>query len=243
MTACAILLAGGAGTRLHQSENKVYLPVADRPLVAWSLDAFERSPLINEIVLVIREEDRGRIEEVLAGHPTSKVGTIVEGGATRHASEHAGLEAVAPRIDTGEIDLVLIHDGARPFVRQRLLRRIVETARAVGGAVPGMELDAPVLLRAGSDRDGEQAVLPTDDLRRVQTPQAFRASDLLRTYREAAKVGFAGVDTSESVERFSDLDVEVVPGDPDNIKVTFVQDLFAVEELAVRWPGEDDGRH
>lgn len=232
MTTTAIVLAGGAGTRLRRSENKVYLPVADRPLVSWSLSAFESSDLIDDVVLVIRAADRERAESLLAQRRVAKLRAVVEGGATRHASEHAGLTAIAADIDSGRTDLVLVHDAARPFVSRELLARVVRGARQVGGAIPGLPMDGPVYR---ADAEGVARLIPAGSLRRVQTPQAFEARALLAAYRAAALEGFHGVDTAQSVERYTDLEVAVVQGDPRNVKVTFVEDLFTVESLAPRW--------
>jgi 2-C-methyl-D-erythritol 4-phosphate cytidylyltransferase len=228
----AILLAGGAGTRLHPSENKVYLPVADRPLLTWSLRTLETSPLIDDIVLVIRAADAGRARRVVDANPSVKLRAPVEGGAIRHASEQAGLDTLAPEIESGDVGLVVIHDAARPFVSHGLLARVVRTAQAVGGAIPGLPLEAGVCTAGEAQR---AVPVRHEDLRRVQTPQAFRAAELLAAYRAAAAAGFHGVDTAESVERFSDLEVRVVDGDPRNLKVTFVEDLFTIEELAASW--------
>lgn len=227
----AIVLAGGVGSRLRR-ENKVYLPIGSRPLLAWSLETFQASELVDEIVLVIRGADANRAQSVIAATPAPKLTRVVEGGATRHASEHAGLEALAPHIERGEIDLVLIHDAARPFVTHELVAAVVDAARASGGAVPGLPVETHVF----RSTDAVHLVsVQADDLRRVQTPQAFRARELLAAYRAAAAEGFHGVDTAESVERFTDLSVQIVNGDPDNIKVTFVEDLFTAEDLASRF--------
>ena len=242
MTNVAIVLAGGAGTRLHASENKVYLPVAGRPLLAWSLEAFDRSDSIDRIVLVIREADTERANDMLAAHPVRKLDTIVPGGSTRHESEHAGIEALAPAIERGEIGLVCVHDGARPFIRQALIEEIMQTAAAHGGAVPSLLLETPVLVRAGTGAASPPEPVATHDLRRVQTPQAFRARPLLRAHRQATADGLQGMDTTTPVTRYTDLVVKVVDGDADNIKVTFVEDLFAVEELAARWQDSDEER-
>jgi 2-C-methyl-D-erythritol 4-phosphate cytidylyltransferase len=228
----AILLAGGSGTRLRHSENKVYLQVGGRPLVSWSLDLFASSPLVDDIVLVIRVSDAAQVAQLGSG-PPAKLRAVVEGGPTRHASEHAGLEAIAPAIDDGSIELVLIHDAARPFVSRDLLARVIDTAARVGGAVPSLPLETPVFRNLPPHRLEQVAV---DDLRRVQTPQAFWARELLTAYRTAALEDFAGKDTAECVQRYTDLEVRAVEGDPRNIKVTFVEDLFAAEELAQAWP-------
>jgi 2-C-methyl-D-erythritol 4-phosphate cytidylyltransferase len=234
-----MVLAGGSGSRMGRAENKVYLPLSGRPLLAWSLDVFERSPVVDRIVLVVREGDEARAAAITDELGLTKLTDVVVGGATRHASEHAGLEALAGAIEDGEVDLVAIHDAARPFVTQELLRRILDTARAVGGAVPGLELGGEFLLRV--TEDDAPAPVSTTELRRVQTPQAFHARELLAAYRRASADGFHGVDTAESVECYSDLPVEVVPGDPNNIKVTFVGDLVTAEELAATLHLGSDG--
>ncbi len=238
MSTVAVLLAGGSGTRLQRAENKVYLNVGDRPLLAWSLDVFERSPLIDRIVLVVRDQDDDRAQRIITGAGIRKVDRLVRGGATRHESEHAALEAIAPEILDGTIDLVLIHDAARPFVRQALLDRIVHTAARVGGAVPGLPVDGDFLLRVVDDGRAPTPV-PTDELRRVQTPQAFHAAPLLAAYRQASDEGFHGVDTAGSVERYSDLHVELVPGDHDNVKITYVEDLLLAQSLATTWDPDE----
>lgn len=236
MTTTAILLAGGSGTRLGTGDNKAYLPLAGHPLLAWSLAAFERCGLIDDVVLVTRAEDRDRAREAAASIGATKLRTVVEGGATRHASEQAGLDAIAGDIAAGRVTLVAIHDAARPFVREALLERLLTTAAARGGSVPAMPVGTPFLVRPGSDAAQPAEVVRTDDLRRMQTPQAFHAPGLLAAYRAATAAGFHGVDTAETVERHGDLTVAVVEGDPDNRKVTFAEDLRAAEGLARTWP-------
>lgn len=234
MITAAIILAGGSGSRLQQAVNKVYLPIRERPMLAYCLETFERAAAIERVVVVIREEDRKQAEQVLAEIPISKSTVVVEGGPTRHRSEMAGLEALADRIEASEIELVAIHDGARPFVTLALLEELIEAARR-GGAVPGLPVEAP-LYRVEAE---QAAPLPEESLRRMQTPQIFLARPLLDAYRASIRFGEEGVDTAETIERFTDLDVEVVPGDPRNIKVTFVEDFFQAEEWATAW---DKGR-
>jgi 2-C-methyl-D-erythritol 4-phosphate cytidylyltransferase len=231
MTTAAIVLAGGSGTRSQQIFNKVYIPIRERPMLAYSLETFDRSESVGRLVLVIRDDDRQVAERVLAETPISKPTAVVAGGASRHQSEQAGLLALANAIETGEIDLVAIHDGARPFMTLELLEQVIGEARAHGGAVPGMPVEPPLY------RISETMVEPlsSDTLRLVQTPQVFRAAPLLAAYRKAAEVGFEGVDTAETVERFSDLEVALVAGDPRNLKITFIEDFFEAEDWAEMW--------
>lgn len=234
MTTAAILLAGGSATRLGAGRNKAYLPLADVPLLGWSLAAFERSRQVEAVILVVRSEDRADAQRIADELGITKLQDVVTGGDSRHASERAGLEAAATRISAGEIRLVAIHDAARPFVTDELLERILSTAEAVGGAIPALPVAEHLLVRTGPDDSG--TIVPTDDLRRVQTPQAFRAAELLDAYRRAEVAGFSGVDTAECVERFSDLEVAVVTGDPANVKVTFAADLRRAQLRAAAWP-------
>ena len=231
MTTTAILLAGGSGTRLGTGDNKAYLPLDGHPLLLWSLTAFERCGRIDDVVLVTRAEDLERARAVADAAGITKLRTIVEGGATRHASEQAGLDAIAGRIEDGSVDLVAIHDAARPFVSLDLLDGLLRTAAEHGGSAPGLPVGPPFLVRTD-----DAAVVWTDDLRRMQTPQAYRAAPLLAAYRAATAAGLHGVDTAETIEHHGDLGTVVVPGDPDNRKVTFIDDLRAAEERARTWP-------
>lgn len=227
----AILLAGGSGSRVHTDVNKVYLPIRDRDILAYSLETMDRSPRISRVVLVVREEDRGCAELLIVETMTSKLSHVVVGGSSRHLSELAGLRTLADEIEQGAIEIVAIHDGARPFMTRDLLDRLLETAIRHGGAIPGLPIEEP-LYRATSD--GVTMLLPVN-LRRVQTPQVFHARPLLHAYQASIAAGFEGVDTAETIERFSNLEVKMIPGDPRNIKITFVEDLFVAEEYALEW--------
>jgi len=227
----AIVLAGGSGSRVQRDVNKVYIPVHDRDLLEYSLETMDRSPRISLVALVVREEDQARAETLIGEALPSKLTHVVTGGASRHLSEMAGLNALRAAIESGEIDYVAIHDGARPFMTLRLLHALIDAAMEHGGAIPGLTISGP--LYRTTEYGAE--LLPPDTLRRVQTPQIFRARPLLAAYEASIEVGFEGVDTAETVERFSDLDVLVVPGDPRNIKVTFVEDFFTAEEYALEW--------
>jgi 2-C-methyl-D-erythritol 4-phosphate cytidylyltransferase len=231
MAVAAIVLAGGVGSRVRKNVNKVYLPVRDRDILAYSLETLGRSPRIARVVLVVREEDRGHAEFLALETIASKPSNVVIGGPSRHLSELAGIRALADLIESGAIEVVAIHDGARPFLTHDLLNRLLDAAVSHGGAIPGLPIEAP-LYRATSEG---LRLLPSQDLRRVQTPQVFHARVLLEAYQASVAAGFEGVDTAETVERFSDLEVKVIPGDPRNIKITFVEDLFVAEEYALDW--------
>jgi 2-C-methyl-D-erythritol 4-phosphate cytidylyltransferase len=220
-TAAAVVLAGGSGTRLGAEGNKVYLPLAGRPLLSWALEAFARAPSVGRLVLVARPADRP-LAQAAADAVTGQRVEIVDGGANRHGSEWAALRLLAPAIRTGELDVVAIHDGARPVVAQRLVEDTIAAARRHGAAVPGVPLAEVAhhdLRRVGGT------------LVRVQTPQAFRADLLLDAYERADADRFAGPDTAACVERYAGIAVHCIPGDPRNVKVTYRPDLALAERL------------
>lgn len=231
MSVAAIVLAGGSGSRVQRDVNKVYIPVHDRDLLEYSLETMDRSPRINQVALVVREEDQSRAELIIGETMPSKLTHVVTGGASRHLSEMAGLNALRSDIEAGDIDFVAIHDGARPFMTLRLLDALIDAAIEHGGAIPGLSIVEPLYRTTGAGVE----LLHPDTMRRVQTPQVFRARPLLAAYEASLEHGFEGVDTAETVERFSDLEVCVIPGDPRNIKVTFVEDFFTAEEYALEW--------
>ena len=204
----AILLAGGRGARAGFSANKAYVPIGGQPMISHSLRILDHSPWVVLLVLVIRPEDRRAAEQVVEQVGVTTPWLMAAGGESRHASERRGLEALSGEIAQGRIDLVAIHDGARPFVSSALLHQLFRDAKCHGGAVPTLPVEAPTHRLTGQ---GEIAILNQERLHRAQTPQVFAAQELLTAYRRAEEAGFEGVDTAETVERFSDLKQEPRP--------------------------------
>ena len=227
--AAAVVLAGGSGTRLGAEQNKVYLPLRGRPVLAWSLATFTGMPEVGVVVLVVREPDRELAERLLAEHSGGGI-EVVTGGRTRQESELAALRRLASRIAGGAIDVVLVHDGARPLAGRALASAVLATARAAGGAVPGLwRRDLATAAPDGSELTGPAP----DGLVAVQTPQGFRAVPLLAAYEEAARRGFAGTDTASCVECFApEVSIRWVPGEDRNIKITYAHDLLVAEHAA-----------
>jgi 2-C-methyl-D-erythritol 4-phosphate cytidylyltransferase len=214
MVAAGVVLAGGSGVRMGAGVNKVYLPLAGRPVVSWSLEAFSQVPDVGVLVLVARPADD--VDGVLGDLPVE----VVHGGATRQESELAALRHLASRVADGVVDVILLHDAARPLVSPALIADVLRAARAHGGAVPGLPAEDVVAV-AGDVVCGP----PLDGAIRVQTPQGFLAAPLIEAYEQAARDDFTGTDTASCMERYSGLPVQWVPGDEHNIKVTYPHDL------------------
>lgn len=211
-----VLLAAGSGSRVGADTNKVLLPLLGKPVLAWSLGTVAYLGYAERLVVVHRREDRDRVAGLA---PTA---TLVEGGPSRHASEWNALQALAGAIDAGEVEVVAIHDTARPLAGPALFDEVVRAASSYGGAIP---------VRPQHGLIGREADGPVGDLVAVQTPQAFRAAPLLAAYRQAAADGFEGTDTAACVERYSDLTVHAVPSEATNIKITFPEDVALAERL------------
>lgn len=225
--AALVLLAAGTGSRTGHSTNKVFLSLAGRRVFVWSLDATAADPGIGPVVLVVRADEVEAARAVLAREAPRRDVQVVVGGASRHASEWNAVQALLPAIDRGEVDVVVIHDAARPLSGPRMFADVVEAARVHGGAVPGRP-QSTVLVREGL------AVRPGEVVG-VQTPQAFTAAELVAAYRAAADAGFEGSDTAASVERFApQVTICNVAGSSTNIKITYAEDLFLAEALLAR---------
>jgi 2-C-methyl-D-erythritol 4-phosphate cytidylyltransferase len=219
--AAGVVLAGGSGTRVGGEVNKVYLPLAGRPILSWSLEALAAEPGIGVLVLVTRPQDVEFVEQVVAGIDVE----IVPGGTTRQGSELAALRHLAGRIEADDIDAVLIHDGARPLVSRSLVADVLRATRQYGGAIPGLRSED--LAEVVDDH-----VVPIlDDLVAVQTPQGFLAKPLLAAYEQAAADGFVGTDTASCIEQYTDIQVHWVPGEQRNLKVTYAHDLVVAERI------------
>ena len=180
---------------------------------------------MHRIVLVVRPEDRDAVREAVGPHLGAHDLWVVDGGAHRHDSEWQALRTLAAEIEDGEIDVVAIHDAARPLAPASLWREVIDAAAEHGGAIPVVPM--PRLSR----RDG--TVAPTG-LVGVQTPQAFAARELLDAYRQAERDGFVGTDTAACLERYADVVVTGVPSTAANLKVTFPEDIALAEALLTR---------
>lgn len=219
-----VLLAAGSGTRVGLDTNKVLLPLAGRRVLTWSLTWTAGLAWCIRTVVVVREQDRVAVRAALEREATGRSVDVVAGGSSRHSSELNALRLLAPQIHAGDIDVVAIHDAARPLTGPRMFDAVTQAAHAFGGAMP-------VLHQRGLVSTEADVSLGDDRLVTVQTPQAFRAQPLLEAYEAAAAEDFTGTDTASCMERYSDTVVRGLPGAATNIKVTYPEDLFLAERI------------
>jgi 2-C-methyl-D-erythritol 4-phosphate cytidylyltransferase len=225
MTAAVVVLAAGSGTRVGAHVNKVLLPLAGVPVVARSVRSACSPSGVRRVVLVVREGEQEAIRAAVEPYlpDDGPEVAMVTGGTTRHRSEWAALELLGPSIEAGEIDVVAMHDAARPLASVRLFEQVLATAERLGGAIPVTRLPDLVAV------DGEPIL---EGLVGVQTPQAFRAADLLAAHRAAAVDGFEATDTAGCLAAYTDLVISAVASDGGNLKVTVAGDLRVAEALS-----------
>jgi 2-C-methyl-D-erythritol 4-phosphate cytidylyltransferase len=230
--AVGVVLAAGLGSRVGADGNKAYLPLAGRSMVAWSLNTVAQVPEIQRSVLAYRRGERDLARNALSAELPGVSVELVEGGDSRHASEFNILRYLADDIESGAVDVVLIHDAARPIAGPDMFATALSVAREFGGAIPALSI--PDVAQSGPC--GLESLRDRGTLVRVQTPQAFRAIPLLQAYRSAAREGFEGTDTSSCIERFTDIEVRTYSGEERNLKVTYADDVAVAERLLNRDP-------
>jgi len=217
----SIVLAAGSGTRFGHDINKVWLPLNGRHIISRSLTNASANFKDARIILVINPDDEDFARKALAADEMPSSIEIVYGGASRHESEFNALQHLKPAIIAGDIDIVLIHDGARPLATPELFSAIADGAAQHGGAIPTIALDP-------REMNMERA----ETVARVQTPQGFRAQPLLAAYEKSIAEGFVGTDTAACMEKFyPEIKIFAVPGDVFNFKITYPQDLAIAEVL------------
>ncbi len=198
--------------------SKQYLSLADRPILAHTLALFDSHPQIDAIYLLVPAEDCADCRrQIVERYGFAKVRGVVPGGAERQQSVANGLRACGAAPD----DIILVHDGVRPFFPPELIPAVIETARRVGGCVVGVPVKDTIKTVV------EGRIVETPDRRRLwqaQTPQAFPFAVLEQAYASAAAEGFAGTDDASLVERLG-LPVAMLRGDYRNIKLTTPEDL------------------
>ena len=220
MKVAALIVAAGRGSRAGPGAPKQYRPLAGEPVLRRAMAAFSGHPRITSIIAVIHRDDETAYREAAAGLP--KLLDPAFGGETRQASVLAGLERLAA---AERPDLVLIHDGARPFVSARLITDCIEALATHQGALAALAVTDTI--RRGKDGLAGETV-PRDGLWRAQTPQAFHFEAILDAHRKAAGGDYTD---DAAVAAAAGMEVVLVEGDEDNFKVTSAADLARAERM------------
>ena len=217
----AVIVAAGKGRRMGTEISKQFLPLCGKEILAHSVEKFERAETIRDIVLVTGEDSLLDVRDMAQEYGWKKIVSVVAGGKERQDSVWNGLQAVSD-----DTDIVLIHDGVRPFVTEDILDHSIETAVEMGGCVAGVP--AKDTIKVCNSENIAVATPDRSTLWQIQTPQTFRKELILQAYQKAKAEGFVGTDDA-SLAEYSGCRVKVIMGSYRNIKITTKEDLLIGE--------------
>lgn len=218
-----LIPAAGYSLRWNMSDNKLFFPLGGKPILIQTLEVFQKCNLIENIVVIVREEDKSKWENLFKKYEISKIVDIVAGGKERQESVYNGLNRLG-----GDVEWVVIHDGARPFVTVQLIEASVREAlfyKAVIAAVPVVDT-----IKRTNKEGWVVDTLDRTNLWEVQTPQTFSFSLIVEAYCKARKEGWGGTDDASLVERLGHP-VKIILGSYENIKITTSEDLVFAETI------------
>ena len=222
----AIVVAAGKSERMGTGTDKAFLNLGPKPVLAWSLLAFERCTDVDQIVVVVRKDQIVATKALVRMFGISKIRTVVAGGQKRQDSVMNGLKEV-----DSDTRIVVIHDGARPCVKPETIAETVKVAKRTGAAVIGCHIwDTVKFVEKGT------TVSRTEDrskLWAVQTPQAFSASLIRRAYAEVVKRKVEVTDDASAVELIGEP-VKIFETDVPNLKITTVEDLRVAAAVVLK---------
>ncbi len=216
-----VLPAAGSGKRMGAGKNKLFLILQNKPILIHTLEVFQNDANCTGIWLAVKPEEREYIQRLLNEHHITKVKGLPNGGEERQHSVHSCIKEME------QVDIVLVHDAARPFITNDIIASLVECADVKGAAIAGVRAkDTMKKVRDGIIVE----TVDRDDLWMIQTPQAFQFDILYKAEDVAEKVGFLGTDEAMLVERLG-YPVHIVEASYDNIKMTTVEDLVIGEAI------------
>lgn len=214
----AVIVAAGKGRRMGTEISKQFLPLCGKEILAHTVEKFEQAACIRDIILVTGGDALQDVRQMAQEYGWKKIISVTEGGKERQDSVFLGLQQVPQ-----DTEIVLIHDGVRPFVTEEILERSIAAAKETGGCVAGVPAKDTIKV---CDAEGFAIATPNrSTLRQIQTPQTFRRKEILAAYEKAKADGFLGTDDA-SVAEHSGFPVRVIMGSYSNIKITTKEDLL-----------------
>lgn len=217
-----IIPAAGMGKRIGGSTKKQFLVLGDKPIIIYPLEVFESIPEIKSIQLVLQTGDIEFGQKALESFPFTKV-NIVSGGKERQDSVYNGIRHI-----TSPSDIILIHDGVRPFISTELINNIITASKEYGAVVPAIperdtirEVDSNYYIVKDLDRQ---------KVWRIQTPQAFRRDIILKSIEQAMADNYYATDDATLVAKYH-YPVKVIRGSELNIKITYPEDILLGESI------------
>lgn len=218
-----VIAAAGLSSRMKTKVNKQFLNINSKPVLAHTLEAFSNCEEVDEIVLVTQEIELENCKKnIVEKYSIGKIKEIVIGGATREESVYNGLKKVS-----ADTDIIISHDGARPFIKENHIIESIRVALDTGACILGVPVkDTIKVVEAGS----VERTPKRDRLWAIQTPQTFKKNIIIEAYENAKRLGLSGTDDSSLVE-YMGLDVKIIMGDYNNIKITTLEDMLIANSI------------
>lgn len=219
----ALIFAGGTGSRMHTTGMpKQFLKIYGKPIIVYTLEHFQKHPLIDKIIVVSISSHIDLMEELVGSYRLTKVSSIVTGGNTGQESIWNGLNAV--REYTGDDDIVLIHDGVRPVISEQLISDNIESVRKYGNGISACF--AWETICEAEDMRTISHVLPREKCLLAKAPQSFRIREIVEAHQKAMRDGITSATDSASLMKHYGHTLHYVPCDPSNIKITNPVDFY-----------------
>lgn len=216
-----VLPAAGSGKRMGAGQNKLFLLLEEKPILVHTLEVFQEDDSCTGIWLAVKPEERDYIQGLLEKYQITKVKGLANGGEERQHSVHSCIKEMQ------HVDIVLVHDAARPFITKPIIARLVEAAHENGAAIAGVRAkDTMKKVKDGIIVE----TIDRESLWMIQTPQAFQFALLAEAEDVAEKIGYLGTDEAMLVERLGHA-VHIVEASYDNLKMTTKEDLVLGEAI------------
>lgn len=225
----AILLAAGRGSRMGSETEKQFLELGDKPLLYYSLKAFETSEVIDQVIIVTNKERIAYVEKaIVSNFHFTKVTAVIPGGSERYLSVWGGLKHI--KSENKKRGYVFIHDSARALINTDIVKRAYEGVREYQACVVGMPAKDTIKI-AGSDGFVESTP-SRDKVWIIQTPQVFTLDSAYRAYEALIKENISDVtDDAMVVEKMLKIPIKLIKGSYENIKITTPEDLKVAESI------------
>ncbi len=221
----ALVIAGGVGHRMGQNIPKQFINVYDKPVIIYTLEGFEKHPMVDEILVVCLDGWHDVLRAYAKQFGISKLKQVVSGGATGQESIRNGVYALEGHCT--EDDVIIIHDGIRPLIDAEVLTDVILKCREYGNAVTSLPYNEQIFVVSPDDDNTTTQYIPRETLRRVSTPQAYKFGKLLAAYRRAfaEEIGIYGSSYTNTMMVELGERLHFAAGSDKNIKLTTKDDL------------------
>lgn len=229
MKACALIFAGGIGSRMQSEKPKQFLEVDNKPIIVHTLDHFQKNESVNDIVVVCKEDWIDYLNDLISKYKLDKVKWVVPGGSTGQLSIYNGLMKLKKELPTVEDTVVLIHDGVRPVINQKVINENIKTVQVKGTSVtvtPAIETVITI-----DDKGMIKDTVERAKCRMAKAPQCFWLKDIISVHEDAYAKGNTNMIDSATLMSSYGYKLHTVDGPSENLKITTPIDYYTFKTI------------